>query len=168
MTGNSNYHTAPAHVLGNVSGFHLPFAALLTTSHYAPRRSCDRPTGHLYTGFLASSVLQTNALTVPKNPSCYCMISMQPSQFKCIKISLFKVNNLLLQITRFSINVLVLFSCCFYQKDEQAKPSNLPTRWCSFFLSLLSCFSPFSWSSDLFDASPCRQAVEWHSIYCWH
>jgi len=43
MTGNF-VSTAPAHVLGNVRGFHLSFAVLLAASHYASGRSCERPT----------------------------------------------------------------------------------------------------------------------------
>jgi len=70
MTGNF-VSTAPAHVLGNVRGFHLSFAVLLAASHCASGRSCERPTDQLDTGFLAASVLQTNAVTVPNIPSCY-------------------------------------------------------------------------------------------------
>ena len=107
-------------MLGNVRGFSLLFASLLATSQYASGRSCDRPTdrpaGHLHTCFLASSVLQANALAVPKIPSCCCMISVQPSQFKFITISLFKVNKLLLQISRFGIN----------QKSEFCGPYCIP------------------------------------------
>jgi hypothetical protein len=85
----------------------------------------DRPAGHLHTGFLASSVLQTNAVTLPKIPSCCCMTSVQPSQFKFIKMSLFKVHKLLLQIRnqlRSPLFVIQTSSVSFYQKDERAKP----------------------------------------------
>jgi hypothetical protein len=56
----------------------------------ASGRSCDRLTDrtadHLHTCFLASSVLQTNVVTVPKIPSCYWMFLMHPSRFKFVKM----------------------------------------------------------------------------------
>jgi hypothetical protein len=45
--------TAPAHVVGNVRGVHLSFAALLAAGQYASGRSCDRPTDQLNTTVLA-------------------------------------------------------------------------------------------------------------------
>ena len=39
-------------------------------------RSCDRP--HRHRIFLVSLCLKANAKMVPKTPSCYCMLLMQP------------------------------------------------------------------------------------------
>jgi hypothetical protein len=83
--------------------FRLPHCWLQVNMH-PERTATDRSTDRLVTSFLASSVLQTNTVTVPKIPSCCCMISLQPSQFKFIRMSLFKVHKLLLQILRFSFN----------------------------------------------------------------
>ena len=52
----------------------------------ASGRSCDRPADHFHTRFLASSLLQTNVVTVPKIPSCYWMFLMHPSRFKFVKM----------------------------------------------------------------------------------
>ena len=163
LTGNSNYqYSSVQHMCWETSGvsiFRLPHCWLRVNMH-PEGRYCDRPTARLVTGFLASSVLQTNAVTVPKIPSCCCMISVQPSQFKLIKMSLFKVHKFLLQILRFSFNqksefrgpycIPLLLTILTYDFNFHAVPirrtsrRNLLTRWCSFFLKLFSCFSPFS------------------------
>jgi len=88
-------------VLGNVRGFHLSFAALLlATSQYAFGRSrdrpTDRPTPHPSSHFLC---LTHKCRDGARFPSCYRMISVQPWQFKFIKMSLSEVHKLLLQIS---------------------------------------------------------------------
>jgi hypothetical protein len=108
-----------------VSVFRLPHCWLQVNMH-PERTATDRPTDRLVTSFLASSVLQTNAVTVPKIPSCCCMICLQPSQFKFIRMSLFRVHKLLLQIRnqfRSPLFIIQTFSfSSYYQKDERAKP----------------------------------------------
>jgi hypothetical protein len=86
-------------------------------------------------------------VTVPKIRSCYWMISMQPSQFKFIKMSPSKVHILLLQISRFSINqksefcgpyciplLLTILTSGFNAIPIiRTSRRNLLTSWCSFF-----------------------------------
>ena len=119
--------------VGNVRGF--PSFVCRTAGYKSicirkVLRPTDRPAGHLHTCFLASSVLQTNAVTVPKIPNCCCMLLMHPSRFQCIKMSLFKVHKLLLQIrNQFRSPLLIIPTSSFsfyYQKDERPKPG---TKW---------------------------------------
>jgi len=51
-------------------------------------RSCDRPPRHRF--FLVSLCLRANAEMVPKTPSCYCVLLMQPSRLKFLR-SLFHI-----------------------------------------------------------------------------
>jgi len=101
MTGNSNcqYSASTCWETSGVSIFRLPHCCWLQVSMHPEGPATDRPTDQLDTGFLASCVLHTNAVTVPEIPSCYRMTSVQPSQFKCIKMSLSEVHKLLLQIS---------------------------------------------------------------------
>jgi len=101
MTGNSNCQHSASTCVGKRQGFVsfvCPTAGYKSVCIGKVLRLTDRPTR------LASSALQTHAVTVPKIPSCYCMIFLQPSQFKFVKVSLSEVHKLLLQISRFSIN----------------------------------------------------------------
>ena len=129
LTGNSNYqYSAVQHTCWKRQGFslfRLPHCWLQVNMH-PEGPATDRPAGHLHTCFLASSVLQTNAVTVPKIPNCCCMLLMHPSRFQCIKMSLFKVHKLLLQIrNQFRSPLLIIPTSSFsfyYQKDERPKP----------------------------------------------
>ena len=62
------------------------FVGLLARSQYASGRSCDRPSRHRFS--LVFLCFQANAEMVPKIPSCYCMLLMQPSRFKLSKLIL--------------------------------------------------------------------------------
>ena len=63
-------------------------AGLLARSQYSEGPA----TGHLGTGFpwFPSVCLKANAEMVPKTPSCYCMLLMQPSRLKFLS-SLFHI-----------------------------------------------------------------------------
>ena len=58
---------------------HRFFAGMLARNQYASGRCCDRPP--LTYIFLVFFRLQANAVMVPRIPSCYCMLHVQPSRF---------------------------------------------------------------------------------------
>jgi hypothetical protein len=70
------------------------------------KRLQDSETGHVDTNILSFPLFQPNAEMVPKTPSCYCMLLIQPSPFKfiCIKPPdvKFKIIYLNFKIMRFS------------------------------------------------------------------
>jgi len=149
MTGNSNCQYSASTCVGKRQGFPSFICRTAGCKSVCMRkvlRPTDRPARHRFSRFLCL----TNAVTVPKIPSCYWMISVQPSQFKFIKMSLSKVHKLLLQISRFSINqksefsgpyciallLTILASGFNFHAISiiRTRRRNLLTRWCSFFL----------------------------------
>jgi len=69
-------------------------------------RSYNRPTRHMFSWFFH---LQATAEMVPKIPSCYCVLLMQTSRFKFIRINplALKLNFQIMLVFKFTVDLLI-------------------------------------------------------------
>jgi len=81
-----------AHVREKLDDFHLLFAGLLlySVSIRQVLRPTGRPSQHRLV-FLVFRYVQANVEVAAKIPSCHCMLLVQPSMLRFIKINLLAV-----------------------------------------------------------------------------
>jgi hypothetical protein len=135
-------------------------------------------TGHLDTGFLGFPLSSSKCWDVSQIPSCYCMLLMQPSLSKFIKITPcsratklvnFQIistlgneswNKILPSLSQAFLPILTSSLPFYpYQKDERAWPGYLQTR-CSFSRSYIKRLT-LSPRCYLFTSRPQTSCEEW-------
>ena len=111
------------HIRETLGDLQLLLARLLGKNSTYPEAPA---TGHLETDFLPFPVSSSKYSDGSPFKTATASFSRSKPKFRgsCVKPILFKI--------------LMSISCYFCHKDEQAKPGNLPAKWCSFFSRIVA------------------------------